>query len=83
MCLAIPMKVVEIEGPVAVVAAGGVRREARVDVVEGVKVGDYVIVHAGIAIERLDREEAEETLRLLEEVFGPSSGGQDPSLCSG
>jgi len=77
------MKVVEIEGPIAVVEEGGVRREARVDLVEGVEVGDYVIVHAGIAIERLDEEEARETLRLLEEVFGPSSGGQDPSLRSG
>ena len=70
MCLAIPMRVVEIEGAVARVEEGGVRREVRVDLVEGVKVGDYVIVHAGIAIERLDEEEARETLRLLEEVFG-------------
>jgi len=83
MCLAVPMKVVEIEGPIAQVEEGGVRRKARVDLVEGVQVGDYVIVHAGIAIERLDQEEAEETLRLFEEVFGPSSGAQDPSLRSG
>ena len=70
MCLAIPMKVVQIEGPLARVEEAGVSREVRVDLVEGVKVGDYVIVHAGIAIERLDEEEARETLRLLEEVFG-------------
>lgn len=70
MCLAVPMKVMEIEGPVAQVEAGGVRRAARVDLVEGVAVGDYVIVHAGIAIERLDPKEAEETLRLFEEVLG-------------
>jgi hydrogenase expression/formation protein HypC len=69
MCLAVPMKVVEIEGPIARVEAAGVRREARVDLVEGVKVGDYVIVHAGIAIERLEPEEARETLRLLEEML--------------
>jgi hydrogenase expression/formation protein HypC len=70
MCLAVPMKVVEIEGPVAQVEEGGVRRAARVDLIDGVKVGDYVIVHAGIAIERLEPEEARETLRLFEEVFG-------------
>jgi hydrogenase expression/formation protein HypC len=70
MCLAVPMRVVEIEGPVAQVEEGGVRRAARVDLIDGVKVGDYVIVHAGIAIERLEPEEARETLRLFEEVFG-------------
>ncbi len=70
MCLAVPMKVVEIEGAVARVEEGGVRRKVRVDLVEGVKVGDYVIVHAGIAIERLETEEAEETLRLFGEKLG-------------
>ena len=69
MCLAIPMKVVEIEGPVAQVAEGGVRRSARVDLIEGVKVGDYVIIHAGVAIDRLDPEEARETLKLFEEML--------------
>jgi len=70
MCLAIPMKVLEIEGPTARVEEGGVSRQVRVDLVEGVKVGDYVIVHAGIAIERLDEEEARKTLRLFREVLG-------------
>ena len=69
MCLAIPMKVVEIDGPVAQVEEGGVRREARVDLIDGVKVGDYVIVHAGVAIDRLDPEEARETLKLFEEML--------------
>jgi len=69
MCLAIPMKVVSISGPVAQVEEGGVRREVRVDLIEGVAVGDYVIVHAGIAIERLDPAEAEETRRLFAEMF--------------
>lgn len=70
MCLAVPMKVTEIDGPVAQVEQGGVRRQARVDLVEGIEVGDYVIVHAGIAIDRLDPEEAEETLRLFAEMLG-------------
>jgi len=69
MCLAIPMKVVEIDGPAAQVEEGGVRREARVDLIDGVKVGDYVIVHAGVAIDRLDPEEARETLKLFEEML--------------
>jgi hydrogenase expression/formation protein HypC len=69
------MKVIEIQGPVARVEEAGVRREARIDLVDGVRVGDYVIVHAGIAIERLDPEEARETLRLFEEMFGGEAGG--------
>ena len=69
MCLAVPMKVVSIAGPVAQVEESGVRREARVDLLEDLAVGDYVIVHAGIAIQRLDQDEAEETLKLMEEMF--------------
>ena len=74
MCLAVPMRVIEIEGAVAQVEEGGVRRPARVDLIEGGKVGDYVIVHAGIAIERLEPEEARETLRLFEEMFAQEEG---------
>jgi hydrogenase expression/formation protein HypC len=74
MCLAIPMKVVEIEGPVAQVEEAGVRRSARIDLVEGLKVGDYVIVHAGVARDRLEPEEAQETLRLFEEMLGMEEG---------
>ena len=74
MCLAVPMKVIEIEGPMAQVEESGVRRSARVDLVEGIKVGDYVIVHAGIAIDRLEPEEAAETLKLFAELF-PSEMG--------
>jgi len=75
MCLAVPMKVVEIEGPVARVEESGVRRQVRVDLVEGVQVGDYVIVHAGIAIERLDADEAQETLRLFAELLSGEPEG--------
>ena len=74
MCLAVPMKVMEIEGPMAQVEESGVRRSARVDLVEGIKVGDYVIVHAGIAIERLEPEEAAETLKLFAELFPAEMG---------
>ncbi len=68
MCLAVPMKVVALDGATAEVEDRGVRRAVRVDLIEGVACGDYVIVHAGIAIERLDQVEAEETLRLLEQI---------------
>ena len=76
MCLAVPMKVVEIDGPVARVEEGGVRREARVDLIDGLKVGDYVIVHAGVAIDRLEPEEALETLKLFEEMLGQAADGR-------
>ena len=76
MCLAVPMRVVSISGPAAMVEEAGVRRDVRVDLIEGVSVGDYVIVHAGVAIERLDPYEAEETLRLFAEMF---SGEPEPT----
>jgi len=68
MCLAIPAKILEIKGKEAVADFGGVRRSVRIDLVSA-KAGDYVIVHAGYAIETLDEKEAKETLKLLEEVL--------------
>ncbi len=70
MCLGVPMRVVSIEGTDAVAEIDGVRRAASLMVLdEEVQVGDYVIVHAGFAIARLDEAEAEETLRLMREAF--------------
>ena len=68
MCLAIPMKVVEIRGNKALVGQEGVSREVRIDFLEGVKPGDFLLIHAGIAIERVRPEEAEETLRLIRKI---------------
>ncbi len=68
MCLAIPGKVLEVKGKEAVVDYGGVKRTVRVDLVEA-RAGDYVVVHAGYAIEVMDEKEAQETLKLLEEVL--------------
>lgn len=69
MCLAIPAKVIEIRGDVASVDFGaGTTRDVNVALVEA-KVGEYVIVHAGYAIEVLDRKEAEETLALWNEIL--------------
>ncbi len=68
MCLAIPAKVKKITGDTALVDVSGVEREASVIMTPQVKVGDYIIMHAGFAIQILDTKEAEETLRLLEEI---------------
>ena len=76
MCLAIPAKVVEISKEEARTKAkadfGGVSREIDISLVDA-KVGDYVIVHAGFAIEIMDEHEAEETLELWRELLEESS----------
>jgi hydrogenase expression/formation protein HypC len=68
MCLAIPMKILKIEGDMAIVSSGGVQRSIGINFLKGPKIGDYVIVHAGFAIEKLDTVKAEETLKILEEL---------------
>jgi hydrogenase expression/formation protein HypC len=72
MCLAIPGKVLEINTEnmmrMSQVDFGGITREISLAYLPDVQAGDYVIVHAGFAISRLDEEEAQETLRLLAEL---------------
>ena len=68
MCLAIPLKLVEIDGKRAVGEAMGMRRELRVDFIDKPKLGEYVIVHAGFAIERLGEQQALEDLESWGEV---------------
>jgi hydrogenase expression/formation protein HypC len=68
MCLAVPAKVVSIEGSTALVEIDGNRRSADVSLIEDLAVGDYVILHAGFAIEKYDQAQAEETLRYLREL---------------
>jgi hydrogenase expression/formation protein HypC len=69
MCLAIPARVAELlDNDGAVVELGGVRKEISLALVDGVEVGDYVIVHVGYALNRLDPEEAEKTLQLFAEI---------------
>ncbi|MHB1140862.1 MAG: HypC/HybG/HupF family hydrogenase formation chaperone [Sulfuricaulis sp.] len=69
MCLAIPAKVVQkLDNDQAVVEVGGVRNNISLMLVDGVEVGDYVIVHVGFAITRLDVEEAEKSLALFEDM---------------
>ncbi len=69
MCLAIPARIVEInDNDTAIVDLGGVRKDISLALVEDVKVGDYVILHVGYALTRLDPEEAEKTLALMAEA---------------
>lgn len=68
MCLAIPMKVVELEGSFGKVEAEGVRRKVSLQLLPDVNLGDYVLVHAGFAIEKIDEQEAKRTLDLLAEL---------------
>ena len=70
MCLAIPLKIISLSGTDAVGEVDGVERDISVMMTPGVKVGDYVIVHAGFAIQTLDRKEAEENLEMLREMTG-------------
>jgi hydrogenase expression/formation protein HypC len=70
MCLAVPMKILCIEGDTIVAEVGGVQKEANIMLLgEEVSVGDYVIIHAGFAISKLDDVYAEETIRLMREVY--------------
>lgn len=69
MCLGIPMEVVDIgEDRMGIVEMAGVRREVGLHLVDDVEIGEYVIVHAGFAISKLDEKEAQETLALLREM---------------
>ena len=68
MCLAIPSKIVKIENNVATIDVDGVQREASLLLVENPEVGDYVVVHAGFAINKINEEDALESLKLLKEA---------------
>ncbi len=68
MCLGVPARVVEVTGASATVEVGRARREVSIMLLDGVSPGDWVILHAGFAIERLSAEEAERTLALFREI---------------
>ncbi len=69
MCLAIPSEIVEIRGQMATIDAGGIRTEISLLLLpEETSIGDYVLVHAGFAIHKMDRETAKEAVRLIQEV---------------
>ena len=68
MCLAIPAKVKSIDGVDAEVEVGGVRRKASIMLTPEARVGDYVLLHTGYAINVIDEEEAQETLKIFQEI---------------
>lgn len=74
MCLAVPAEVKSIDGVMATVDFGGVTRTANISLVDA-KVGEFVIVHAGYAIQVLDRDEAEKTLELFREMLEQGDAG--------
>jgi len=69
MCLGVPMQVKRIENDLAVCEIDGVQREASLMMLDGIGVGDYVLIHAGFAIERIDEAEAQLTLNALREAL--------------
>ncbi len=68
MCLAVPLKIVEIDGKNGVGEVEGLRRRMRLDFIKEPRIGEYVIVHAGFAIERLDEEQAKADIAEWNEV---------------
>ncbi len=70
MCLAIPAKIISIKGDTAQTSIGGSVVDANLSFIEQAEVGEYVLVHAGFAIEKIDEREAMETLKLFRELDG-------------
>ena len=77
MCLAIPSKIIHIDNNMAVIDVDGVKREASLLLLEDAGIGDYVIVHAGFAIQKIDEDAAMETLKFLKEAAALVEGGAD------
>jgi len=84
MCLAIPSKITRIENHMAVIDVDGVQRECSLLLLEDAQVGDYIIVHAGFAISKIDETAALETLALLKEaaalVDAKRGKGEEPGV---
>jgi hydrogenase expression/formation protein HypC len=69
MCLAVPARIIEVrDGLLGLVELGGVVREVSFALLPDVAIGDYVLLHAGYALQKVDTADAEETLRLLAEM---------------
>jgi len=68
MCLGIPMKVLKISGDFAEVESGRLIRSANIQMLKNLKIGDYIIMHAGFAIQKVDAKKAKETLKITDEI---------------
>ncbi len=67
MCLSVPAQVISIEGDIAIVSVGGTIMNANLNLVEDIKIGDYILLHTGFALQKIDEKEAMETLKIFEE----------------
>ncbi len=67
MCLSVPAQVISIEGEIAKVSVGGTILDANLSLVENTKIGDYILLHTGFALQIIDEKEAQETLKIFEE----------------
>ena len=76
MCLAVPSKIVALQGEYALVDLDGIQRQVSLRLVEDVGVGDYVIVHSGFAIHKIDEDQARESLAILRQAVGLMNGPQ-------
>ena len=68
MCLGIPMKVIKIDGDEGIVESGGLKKKANFSLMKGLKRGDYILLHAGFAIEKIKEIEAKKTIKLLKSL---------------
>ena len=68
MCLAVPMKIIEIKGDEGLVESSGLKRKANFSLIKNPKIGEYVLLHAGFVIERIKEKEAQKTLKALREI---------------
>ncbi|MCK4422009.1 HypC/HybG/HupF family hydrogenase formation chaperone [candidate division WOR-3 bacterium] len=77
MCLAIPMELIQIDGDNGIAELSGVKKEVCLRLLPEVKIGDYLIIHAGFAIQKMDEEEARKTLEIWEEIDNITKKGQN------
>lgn len=69
MCIAIPMVVDKVNGPMAMVKAGGIFQKVNIELVPMVKKGDYVLIHAGFAIQIIDKNSVQEGMKIWQEIL--------------
>jgi len=80
MCYAIPAKVLEIQDGTAKVDYGGVSKHVNISLMEKCTIGDYVLIHAGFAIEKLDKRSAEETLQIIRSEMSKAKESETENL---
>jgi hydrogenase expression/formation protein HypC len=68
MCLAVPMKIVDVNGDEGFVESSGLKRKANFSLIKSPKIGEYVLLHAGFAIEKIKESEAKKTLKILRDL---------------